>query len=131
MIREITKRKCAVCGAEFMVWSNHVEQQSCSVKCGGILRARRIKALQREQQRTTLAEILAKAQKYHPEEFAQLPWGSKEWSRHIRKEVMREIAKGQSGQPYEWFYNHAICPDCAVAGKIFEALRYQRKVLGL
>ncbi len=130
MIKEIMRRRCAVCGMEFTVWSNHPDQRSCSRPCGLVLRARRIKeSLARH---ATLAGILAQAEKYHPERFAELPWRDEEWCRTILDGVMKEISKGRvKGQAYEWFYNHALVPDEAIASKILDKLKDQKEVMGL
>lgn len=82
--------------------------------------------------RTTLAEILARAEKYHPERFAELPWWDADWCRMIQDGVMKEISKGRvKGQAYEWFYNHALVPDEAIASKILDKLKDQKEVMGL
>ena len=115
---------------EFTVWSNHPDQRSCSRPCGLVLRARRIK--ENLSRHATLAEILAQAEKYHPERFAELPWRDEEWCRTILDGVMKEISKGRvKGQAYEWFYNHALVPDEAIASKILDKLKDKKEVMGL
>lgn len=130
MIKEIMRRRCDVCGTEFVVWSNHPDQRSCSRPCGLVLRARRIK--ENLARHATLAGILAQAEKYHPERFAELPWRDEEWCRTILDGVMKEISKGRvKGQAYEWFYNHALVPDEVIASKILDKLKDKKEVMGL
>lgn len=130
MIKEIMRRRCAVCGMEFTVWSNHPDQRSCSRPCGLVLRARRIK--ENLSRHATLAEILAQTEKYHPERFAELPWWDADWCRMIQDGVMKEISKGRvKGQAYEWFYNHALVPDEVIAERILGKINNQREVMGL
>ena len=130
MIKEIMRRRCAVCGRVFTVWSNHRDQKSCSRPCGRVLRARRME--EHLAHRTTLAEILARAEKYHPERFADLPWGDADWCEMICGGVMKEISKGRvRGQAYEWFYNHALVPDEVIAERILGKINNQREDMGL